>query len=203
MTKFEVGDKFIPRKPKDVAKSPAWRSEMDKYDGKELTVDGIDDFGRIQAEGGCWNFHPDWCEKVEENSVNFVQREGDTISIEATLSTSATATLGDVKKPFLIVTTNHHEGIKYAEGTAKAPYEPYIPLIPLSANHVPEVRKTIDWEQRRYELAKAAMQSIVTNSSMLNLVASKGERSMVDWTVIVCQNAIIMADEMIKQLKQR
>lgn len=46
-TTFKKGDKFIPRKPKDVTKSPAWRGEMDKYDGKELTVDGIDDFGRI------------------------------------------------------------------------------------------------------------------------------------------------------------
>ena len=137
MTKLKVGDRFIPRKPKDTSQSPMWDRTMDKLDGCALT------FARYKLDGTLlskeypfYAFHPGWCEKVEEN-------------------------------------------------------------------HIPDVGKMVDWEQRRYELAKAAMQSIVTNSSMLNLVASKGERSMVDWTVIVCQNAIIMADEMIKQLKQR
>ena len=104
------------------------------------------------------------------------------------------ATLGDVKKPFLIVTTNHHEGIKYAEGTAKAPYEPYTPLIPLSPNHIPDVGKTIDWEQRKYELAKEFMAAQISGCIAGNI----------SWNHKDCiRDAFMYADEMIKQLKQR
>ena len=193
MKTFKKGDRFIPRKPKNTSQYPTWSMDMDKFNGRVLTFDKMDYDGNLTSKDAeFYSFHPDWCKKVEENSVNFVQREGDTISIEAPLSTSATATLGDVKKPFLIVTTNHHEGIKYAEGTAKAPYEPYIPLIPLSANHVPEVRKTIDWEQRKWE-------------AVMRLAASRlGKISMGDDTSYCkaeIKFTIDLADEMIKKLK--
>lgn len=69
MTKFKVGDRFIPRKPKKNNTGLIWRESMDKYDGKELTVDGIDDFGRIQGEESGYMFQPEWCEKVEEERV--------------------------------------------------------------------------------------------------------------------------------------
>ena len=190
MTKLKVGDRFIPRKPKDTSQSPMWDRTMDKLDGCALT------FARYKLDGTLlskeypfYAFHPGWCEKVEENSVNFVQREGDTISIEAPLSTSATATLGDVKKPFLIVTTNHHEGIKYEEGTAKSPY---IPLIPLSPNHISDVGKTIDWEQRRWE-------------AVMRLAASRLGRVILGDDSSYCKAeikfTIDLADEMIKQLR--
>ena len=193
MAKFKAGDRFIPYKQRVTKKDYlSWLEGMDKYNGSTLTVERVDELGDIQAKETCYYFHPHWCEKVEENSANFVQRECDTISIEATLSTSATATLGDVKKPFLIVTTNHHGGIKYEEGTAKSPYEPYTPLIPLSANHVPEVRKTIDWEQRKWE-------------AVMRLAASRlGKISMGDDTSYCkaeIKFTIDLADEMIKKLK--
>ena len=195
MAKFKAGDRFIPYKQRVTKKDYlSWLEGMDKYNGSTLTVERVDELGDIQAKETCYYFHPHWCEKVEENSANFVQRECDTISIEATLSTSATATLGDVKKPFLIVTTNHHGGIKYEEGTAKSPYEPYTPLIPLSPNHIPDVGKTIDWEQRKYELAKEFMAAQISGCIAGNI----------SWNHKDCiRDAFMYADEMIKQLKQR
>ena len=191
MTKFKVGDRFIPRKPKNTSQYPIWSMDMDKFNGRVLTFDKMDyDDNLTSKDAEFYSFHPDWCKKVEENSVNFVQREGDTISIEAPLSTSATATLGDVKKPFLIVTTNHHEGIKYEEGTAKSPY---IPLIPLSPNHIPDVGKTIDWEQRRWE---AVMRLAASRLSRVNI----GDDS--SYCKAEIKFTIDLADEMIKQLKQ-
>ena len=190
MTKFKAGDRFIPYKQRVTKKDYlSWLEGMDKYNGSTLTVERVDELGDIQAKETCYYFQPHWCEKVEENSVNFVQRECDTISIEATLSTSTSATLGDVKKPFLIVTTNHHGGIKYEEGTAKSPY---IPLIPLSPNHIPEVRKTIDWEQRKWEVV---MQLAAARLSRINIGDHPSHcKTEVKFT-------IELADEMIKQLK--
>ena len=128
MTKFKVGDKFIPRKPKKNNTGLIWRESMDKYDGKELTVDGIDDFGRIQAEESGFMFHPGWCEKVEYS------------------------------------------------------------------DHIHDLRKTIDWEQRKYELAKdfgcAAIIGYINSNT--------------DWQPdIEAKKAVKQADEMIKQLKEQ
>jgi hypothetical protein len=185
MTKFKQGDKFIPRKPKP---SEGVCPLLEQYWDKVFTVKSIANNWLISLENGIM-FHPHWCEKVEENSANFVQRECDTIQIETPLSISATATLGDVKKPFLIVTTNHHGGIKYEEGTAKSPY---IPLIPLSPNHIPEVRKTIDWEQRKWEVV---MQLAAARLSRINIGDHPSHcKTEVKFT-------IELADEMIKQLK--
>ena len=137
MTKFKIGDRFIPRKPKNTSQYPIWSMDMDKFNGRVLTF----------------------------------------------------ATLGDVKKPFLIVTTNHHEGIKYEEGTAKSPY---IPLIPLSPNHISDVGKTIDWEQRRWE-------------AVMRLAASRLGRVILGDDSSYCKAeikfTIDLADEMIKQLR--
>ena len=190
MKTFKKGDRFIPRKPKNTSQYPNWSMNMDKFNGRVLTFDKMDYDGNLTSKDAeFYSFHPDWCKKVEENSVNFVQREGDTISIEAPLSTSATATLGDVKKPFLIVTTNHHEGIKYEEGTAKSPY---IPLMPLSPNHIPDVGKTIDWEQRKYELAKEFMAAQISGCIAGNI----------SWNHKDCiRDAFIYVDDMIKKLK--
>ena len=188
MKTFKKGDRFIPRKPKQQNNYEGWADGMNSLEGKTLKVSKITINGWLQDYSSGYCFHPDWCEKVED-SVSFVQRECGTISIEATLSTSATATLGDVKKPFLIVTTNHHEGIKYEEGTAKSPY---IPLMPLSPNHIPDVGKTIDWEQRKYELAKEFMAAQISGCIAGNI----------SWNHKDCiRDAFIYVDDMIKKLK--
>lgn len=70
-------------------------------------------------------------------------------------------------------------------------------------NHIPDVGKTIDWEQRKYELAKSAMQGLTTNEYYLKICASKAEDNKTEWENILCSNAINVADEMIKQLKQQ
>ena len=58
-------------------------------------------------------------------------------------------------------------------------------------NHIPDVGRTIDWEQRRYELAKSAMQGLIATG----------------WNIYEVPNlvgkSIEIADEMIKQLKQQ
>ena len=72
--------------------------------------------------------------------------------------------------------------------------------IPNGQEHIVEANKMVDWEQRRYELAKTSMHSILSNSDILNCAMSKGVSNH-RLTIIVCQNAIIMADDMIKQLK--
>ena len=56
-------------------------------------------------------------------------------------------------------------------------------------NHIPDVGKTIDWEQRKYELAKSAMWSLIAwnANEVPNLVGK----------------SIEIADEMIKQLKEQ
>ena len=168
MTKFKVGDKFIPRKPKKNNTGLIWRESMDKYDGKELTVDGIDDFGRIQGEESGYMFHPDWCEKVEEVD----------------------------EEPFIIATTNHETGITYVELPIRDAMTEAracgISGIPNNQEHIPETDKTIDWEQRKYELAKEFMAAQISGCIAGNI----------SWNHKDCiRDAFIYVDDMIKKLK--
>ena len=73
--------------------------------------------------------------------------------------------------------------------------------LPNNQDHIVEANKMIDWEQRRYELAKSAMQGMTTNEYYLEICASKAEDNKTEWENILCSNAINVADEMIKQLK--
>lgn len=60
-----------------------------------------------------------------------------------------------------------------------------------------DITKTIDWEQRRYELAKASMQGMLSNNSYDvydNSFSDKNEE-------IIASLSIKYADELIKQLK--
>ena len=64
---FKVGDKFVPHKIRYTGGSLGWTSEMDKYDGKILTVAAIAADGDIQSDTNKgWYFSPSWCTKVEE-----------------------------------------------------------------------------------------------------------------------------------------
>lgn len=56
-----------------------------------------------------------------------------------------------------------------------------------------EVIDVIDWEQRRYELAKAAMQGIYSNSHP-EITMNTSNETMVEW-------ALMIADAMIEKLK--
>lgn len=75
---FKAGDKFVPHKPKN-GKDVGWCKEMNKYEGKVLNVDSIQD-GFIEHEG--WQFEPYWCEKVlfdrfpdNKKTIDWKQRE--------------------------------------------------------------------------------------------------------------------------------
>lgn len=67
MTTFKKGDKFIPRKPKENNTDLAWLPEMDIYDGVILEVKQMTISGYLDPKGIVWSFHPNWCEKVEDN----------------------------------------------------------------------------------------------------------------------------------------
>ena len=124
MTKFKIGDKFIPRKSKS-NNSNGWVSELDRFDGKVLTVSSIGRADVLEVKETGFVFDPDWCEKVEE--------------------------------------------------------------------HIPAVGETIDWEQRRYEIAKDFMTAQI-NSLYLK---SKG------WSYEdEARYAVNAADVLIKQLQK-
>ena len=124
MTKFKVGDKFIPHKPKNNS-GDGWLSEMDEYDGKVLTVSGIGYADVLEVKETDFVFDSDWCEKVEE--------------------------------------------------------------------HIPAVEKTIDWEQRRYEIAKDFMTAQINS-----LYLKRREWNYTD----EARYAVNAADVLIKQLQK-
>lgn len=62
--------------------------------------------------------------------------------------------------------------------------------------------ESINWEQRRYELAKETMGAMVSNDILLKVLAQKGSDCNMDWKETLSQNAIELADEMINQLRK-
>ena len=62
--------------------------------------------------------------------------------------------------------------------------------------------EAINWEKRRYELAKAAMGAMVTNDMLLKTNAQKADECHQDWKQTLSSNAIYLADEMLKQLRK-
>lgn len=67
MDKLSIGDEVIVHRPDDVNESPAWVSEMDKFDGVEGWIKEISDnrkFVRISGASEFW-YNPKWCERVE------------------------------------------------------------------------------------------------------------------------------------------
>ena len=65
------------------------------------------------------------------------------------------------------------------------------PYLNLNEDCEPIIEDSIDWENRRYELAKAAMQAIINIQNY-----------ELGWdNNILCSDAINVSDELIKQLK--
>ena len=60
---FEIGDSFIPTRPKE-DEFPWWVKSMDLFDGKTLVVEDISPEGCLYSAG--WNFNTSWCKKVEK-----------------------------------------------------------------------------------------------------------------------------------------
>lgn len=119
MTKFKVGDKFVPRKPKG-----GGYPHLDDYWESTLIVKTVEN-GWITCNEHPLIYHVDWCEKVEE--------------------------------------------------------------------HIPDISKTIDWEQRRYEIAKEYLAAQINGVYAGNL----------EWSCYgVAKSAIEAADELIKQLQE-
>lgn len=200
MAKFKKGDKFIPYKPKEYASKLEWLPEMDKYDGKELVVAGIDYFGNIQAESNGYAYHPDWCEKVEDNHIPDVGKIVGSSEIpnnhESTPKVEEmvydTKNLGfeiivNARGEKEMIITDYE---LFNKGFRKE-LEKSREIRPSIEKPIPD--KLIDWEQRRYELAKEVMLIDVSNCF------AKGK--FLDIAEAV-KYAIICADEMIKQLKK-
>lgn len=62
----------------------------------------------------------------------------------------------------------------------------------------------IDWEQRRYELAKAAMQGILSNETEVNYACSEADYKKEEVRTVpksIAQFAIACADALINKLK--
>lgn len=76
--------------------------------------------------------------------------------------------------------------VQHADGSLEYLYEANLEFLDIT-NTVP-----IDWEQRRYELAKAAMQGILARKPASVLLDEGLKRCCID-----------VADEMIKQLKAK
>lgn len=64
--------------------------------------------------------------------------------------------------------------------------------------------ETIDWEQRRYELAKAAMQGILSDNTVFSYACSEADYKKGEIHTIpkgIAQFAIACADALINELK--
>jgi hypothetical protein len=169
MAKFKVGDRFIPRKPKDGFQEFGWDEGMNKFDGKILTVYGISENGWIEAEECIWYFNPDWCEKVEE-MVYDTKNLGFEIIVNAR---------GEKE---MIITDCELFNKRFREE-----FEKSREIRPSIKKPIPD--KLIDWEQRRYELAKEFMGQLVE--------VFNGNCNLSNISI-----AIKLADEMIKQLNK-
>ncbi len=67
MSKFQVGDWVMVRKPADVEQYPQWADEMDKFDGTVQVIRQVrtsDEVVRFDVDPMNWNFHFDWLEPI-------------------------------------------------------------------------------------------------------------------------------------------
>jgi hypothetical protein len=73
MTKFQVGDRVLVRKPADVERSPRWLGEMEKFDGTEQKISEVrysDCVVKFVGDSLKWAFHFDWLEPVKPKTLN-------------------------------------------------------------------------------------------------------------------------------------
>ena len=167
MTTFKKGDRFIPYKPINDAR---WTKGMDKYEGHTFTVcdiiDCTDGLAVMSLENNQM-FLTDWCEKVEEIPNNHTS----------------------MKAGIEMISDEH---IAENSGMDKFPIENHISPFSMLTNQLPEIGKTIDWEQRRYELAR-------------DIYCAKYNSARIKespwYHIEEIKDAIMDADEMIKQLK--
>lgn len=78
--------------------------------------------------------------------------------------------------------------------------------IGINSNHlyITDLTPYIDWEQRRYELAKAAMQGILSNENKVEYACSEaiyGERKHTI-PIAIAQFALACANALIKELQE-
>ncbi|WP_220577700.1 hypothetical protein [Bacteroides fragilis] len=76
--------------------------------------------------------------------------------------------------------------------------------VSISDVHVTDYGPRIDWEQRRYELAKSAMQGILSDNTEVGYACSeadykKGEKHTIP--ISIARFAIACADALINELK--
>lgn len=77
MTKFKVGDKFIPRKPKNIYPFHRhWVEQMKNFWGRTMTIDEI----HLVSEGA--SFNVDYCEKAVDDT-EYHPESDDRISAKA------------------------------------------------------------------------------------------------------------------------
>lgn len=63
--RFKEGDKVIVSKPRNTNEDPGWYSSMDKYDGKEITIESETQYGNFTLVGGDgYRFNPKWLKSV-------------------------------------------------------------------------------------------------------------------------------------------
>lgn len=70
---------------------------------------------------------------------------------------------------------------------------------------IPDSEKTIDWEQRRYEIAKEAMNGILSNQTQCDFASSEAHyEENVIHTIpkTISQYAVACADALIEELKK-
>lgn len=104
-----------------------------------------------------------------------------------------TAIIEDTSSKFYNINLDNGKWLWNDEMFEEETVEEYAELINIANNSKNNVCTTIDYEQRRYEIAKA----ILTGYS-----SGEGFYSGIDRTKEHCERAIMYADELIRQLKQ-
>jgi hypothetical protein len=174
MEKFKAGDKIIVHKPKDLSQFPIWEKQMDIYNGNILTISNVTTDGMLECvESNCYCFHPDWCEKVFIG-VDTATGQDYSVTSEVRVETKP------MKAGIEMISDEHIE----------RDY-PHLKASTLSPQNL---STEIDWEQRKYELAKEFMAAIIAQhiTPLRNW----------DEVVRITEECIEAANEMIKQLKQ-
>ena len=182
MNKFKAGDKILVRKyNSNGIIMPRWIDDMDYLDGQVVVVDCMPSIGVIMTTYG-WLLNTDWCEKIEdgvpddhiESNETLEQKEYD---FYMTLIRKCIDQIIGVDE----ISINNYKGtIKRVISEFK------------KGDKVFDSIDDINWESRRYEMAKDFM------AAQIGGYISKG----LQWDDKMCvANAVHYADKLIKELK--